>query len=314
MAVGAPDPATQQDVVNLLRRALPELVISPFDEAAALVQGLRQDDFDCVLLSDHLPIFNSVNLLRQIRLTPNCKHLPIVILADNDESLAAVKAIKLGATDYLPKQKMSVVSLRQAVLASINAGEQAQQQEDRTRQLQAQALSDPLTGLGNRRAFQQQLDELTHPQRRRPRRFALVLIDLNQFKQVNDRFGHHAGDTVLIEVAHGLQHTTRANDGVFRLGGDEFAVLIDNYPAAIDAQRMAERLHAQLARPIGHADQICYPGGASLGVALYPDHGSLAGELTAAADRAMYRSKSRGGGVSLAASEDAGAAGDGGTD
>lgn len=171
------------------------------------------------------------------------------------------------------------------------------------------AVRDPLTSLPNRRLFQHRLDQELASVRRRDRRFALLFLDLDGFKQVNDEFGHDAGDALLRAVAAALGGAVRAEDTLARLGGDEFGVLVTDVASASDAETVARKLLEALAAPLA-AFATAAPLGASIGVAIGPDHGVDADGLLRAADRAMYAVKARGGhGVGVGEPADGAAAG-----
>ncbi|BBH69961.1 hypothetical protein ACTI_66460 [Actinoplanes sp. OR16] len=153
-----------------------------------------------------------------------------------------------------------------------------------------EATHDSLTGLGNRAKLHHELDAAV----RRGLPFSLLLIDLDRFKEVNDTLGHHAGDELLVEVAHRLGDDRRAGDVVVRLGGDEFALVL---PAAPDqAQQAGHRILDALRRPISLND-LLVDIDASIGVASYPGDGHDAEQLLQHADVAMYDAKRRHGGV-----------------
>lgn len=152
------------------------------------------------------------------------------------------------------------------------------------------ATRDPLTGLANRHRFQEQLD---HELLRAPRtggRVGLMYIDLDGFKAVNDRLGHHAGDALLQHVAARLRECVRASDTVARLGGDEFAIILPALHQAQDALHVGEKLLARLAEPYA-LDADTARISASIGFALHPQDGRNATELIHGADRAMYEAK-----------------------
>ncbi len=155
------------------------------------------------------------------------------------------------------------------------------------------AISDPLTGLHNRRAFQARLAEEVERANRTGDPFALLLLDLDCFKALNDTFGHPAGDAVLRAVTAVLRQELRAVDLPARIGGEEFAVLLPQTAGqgALDA---AERLRAAVAaQPIAHQG-AALPVTASVGVACYPDHAAGDQALVQAADRALYAAKRAG--------------------
>ncbi|MCO3636932.1 diguanylate cyclase [Pseudomonas aeruginosa] len=157
-------------------------------------------------------------------------------------------------------------------------------------QLLEMAYRDPLTGLGNRKAFDEQLGQALLRAGSGGSELALLYLDLDRFKEVNDRFGHDVGDALLRTVAERVRSTLRQPDKAYRLGGDEFAVLLEDSQEN-NPQRLAERLLAALVQPIalnGERIDFVTP---SIGIALYPRHAGDAEGLVRAADSAMYEAK-----------------------
>jgi diguanylate cyclase len=157
-------------------------------------------------------------------------------------------------------------------------------------QRQHEATHDALTDLPNRRKFFEQV-RVTHDQARRHHRsYAVALVDLDGFKQINDRLGHQIGDLVLQEVADRLRRARRSTDVVARLGGDEFAVLIGDVADADDALTGVERISQEFDAPFENAG-FPLKMGASVGVAVFPEHGTDVELLLQHADEAMYDAK-----------------------
>ena len=161
------------------------------------------------------------------------------------------------------------------------------------KELERRALHDPLTGLANRVLF---ADRLARALSKRDERVAVLFLDLDDFKTINDTQGHHAGDELLIEVANALAGTVRPADTVARLGGDEFAVLIEGASEGI-ARRLAERLHAALRQPMRVAGQE-RSAGVSIGISIGTSGAAEAETLMREADIAMYVAKGAGKGGS----------------
>lgn len=171
--------------------------------------------------------------------------------------------------------------------------------------LTRQALHDSLTGLPNRAFFIRELKRtLARQKRRRENRFCVLFIDLNHFKPVNDRFGHAAGDQLLVAAARRLEGAVRPGDVVARLGGDEFTVLLDQVEHAEQAARVAQRILDQLRQPFcvgepqagGEVESRTVQISASIGIAGANVLYERAEELLHDADMAMYRAKSKDGG------------------
>jgi diguanylate cyclase (GGDEF)-like protein/PAS domain S-box-containing protein len=185
------------------------------------------------------------------------------------------------APTYVDDRPLFIVIARDATLRKLH--------ED---QLTHQATHDALTGLANRQLFDELLVRASYRTDRSRAPAAVLFVDLDGFKDVNDIFGHQAGDRVLAETAHRLEATVRPGDVVSRLGGDEFAVLCENLSHPGDAERIAERIVASLRRPIPVASGVAQIS-ASVGVAV-----AVAGEGAASvlsrADQAMYDAKRAG--------------------
>jgi diguanylate cyclase (GGDEF)-like protein len=171
----------------------------------------------------------------------------------------------------------------------------------RSRELESLANTDPLTGLYNLRYLQQALRQLLGVQKRYQHPFAVLLLDVDGLKRVNDAYGHGAGDRLLMQVALAVRRSIRAVDTPARLGGDEFCVLALHQNAAgaeILAQRLAEAVEAEVETPEGGVV------GVSIGVVSCPEHGDEPERLLDLADRAMYRAKSGGERVAVGAPDE----------
>ena len=156
--------------------------------------------------------------------------------------------------------------------------------------LRFRANHDALTGLPNRRLFEDRLQSAIASALRHGERFALMLVDLDRFKGVNDRFGHLAGDALLVEVGRRLQRCVRASDTVARLGGDEFAVILGEVSGREDAVEVAARICTSMAEPFELGEGVAQIG-ASVGIALGPQDDADAEELQRRADAALYTVK-----------------------
>lgn len=169
--------------------------------------------------------------------------------------------------------------------------------------MQQRLLTDRLTGLANREAALRRIEEriILHRRSGDSRAFALLFIDLNHFKQVNDLHGHDAGDLVLRTMGERMKSTLRGSDLVARYAGDEFLILLDSVDNRANVDRIRQSLEAKLAEPItlgadvdggvGGASRPVTPGGASIGMALYPDDGQDVDSLVKRADAEMYERK-----------------------
>jgi len=151
------------------------------------------------------------------------------------------------------------------------------------------AYHDALTGMPNRRLLEDRLEQALARADRRPHKVAVLALDLDNFKEVNDTFGHRVGDLVLKSVVTRVKARLRASDTLARTGGDEFTVVAE-VADALGAQILVSALELAFARPFEVEGELVTTG-ASIGVALYPDDGRSADELHSAADKVMYVAK-----------------------
>ncbi|HWG07291.1 MAG TPA: EAL domain-containing protein [Beijerinckiaceae bacterium] len=178
-----------------------------------------------------------------------------------------------------------------SIVAAIDVTEQLRAE----RRLAHYARHDPLTNLGNRRAFSEHIESAFAESRVSPTPFAILCIDLDRFKEINDGFGHPIGDEILCEVARRLE---RAAGGAFvaRMGGDEFAIVTGADTNATAVAQIADRVHANLAESFGIRGQLMHVR-VSIGVAAYPADGQDEQTLMCNADAALYRAKTEGRGI-----------------
>jgi diguanylate cyclase (GGDEF)-like protein len=196
--------------------------------------------------------------------------------------LGLAPMVALAADFALP----SVALLFLPLLAVHRGGRQAIAKEH-------QALHDALTGLPNRSLFSHRIEQVLNAGRRADRIAAVMLIDLDHFKEINDTLGHHAGDRLLQEVAERLDASLDEQDTVARLGGDEFGVLLPDVSDDEEASAVAQRLLTQLREPFS-IDGLTLEVDASIGIACAPEHGSDVEQLNQRADIAMYAAKEGG--------------------
>ncbi len=176
----------------------------------------------------------------------------------------------------------------QGVILSITDISERKASEERIRYL---ATHDSLTGLSNRASFLEQMNASLLMARRQHSRFALLYLDLDHFKEINDNLGHAAGDALLMETAQRLRRCLRASDLLARQGGDEFMALLHDMVGMNEALAVAEKIRRAVGAPIlleGREARVSV----SIGIALYPDHGTDLDSLSRHADAAMYRDKS----------------------
>ncbi|MGG2395637.1 diguanylate cyclase [Pseudomonas sp. SH1-B] len=208
--------------------------------------------------------------------------------ADAQQQADREKTARLAQLQASADELQAAVTARTAELAATN-----EQLRAREHELQHAAFHDPLTELPNRRYLVERCESALAHAERHQESVALLLIDLDHFKPINDRFGHAAGDLMLQVIAKRLREHVRAGDAVSRLGGDEFAALICGSDAESQAREIAARLVAELSVPVHYgAERLRVT--VSIGVALYPSHAQSFTALYKTADASLYRVKELG--------------------
>jgi diguanylate cyclase (GGDEF)-like protein len=160
--------------------------------------------------------------------------------------------------------------------------------------LRSQAYRDHLTGLANRALLNDRCQLAMERTKRSQTSFAILMVDLNRFKEINDNHGHAAGDYLLTVVAQRLASAVRTIDTVARLGGDEFVIVIDSVSERSELTRIGQKLIDRLSERITLESGVDVSVGASIGFAVYPDDGSTTSELLEVADQSMYQCKTSG--------------------
>lgn len=250
------------------------------DGLAALMQG----DYAACLLDYRLGERDGLELIREAN-ERNC-HVPIIFLTAETGALVDIQAMNAGALDYLVKGEINAALLERSLRYALKLG-------DTLEALRKLATRDGLTGLLNRRMFEQIFSEELERAQRFKHSFALIILDIDFFKKVNDTHGHPVGDVVLREVAGRLQSRVRSVDRVMRYGGEEFAILMFESDAGM-AREFATRLCADVRREPVKAGELQLPVTLSAGVAMFPDDGKTKAAVVQAADDALYAAKEAG--------------------
>jgi diguanylate cyclase (GGDEF)-like protein len=210
----------------------------------------------------------------------------IVVLTRFEDREFSIQAIQAGAQDCIARTQFLNCDVGQVL-------RHAEERKRAERRLANIAFHDPLTGLANRSLLRQQLARAAAFAKRSHGRFAVLAIDLDRFKFINDSLGHDAGDAFLQEIAHRLQLAVRDTDTVARLGGDEFAVLATPLAHSEDIEPLSERILSELRRPLEISGVRIQPT-ASIGAAIFPESGKDSDALLSAADAALYAVKENG--------------------
>lgn len=252
----------------------------------------NNEGLDVILLDLLLPDSQGMDTLSRIQSVT--QDIPVIVLSNHDDESFAVKTVQMGAQDYLVKERVDRDVLARAIRYAIERHQMIKKLEQAQGELQEIARYDSLTGLSNRNFFYEQLDKLIARVRRENKLMAVMFLDLDNFKPVNDEHGHSVGDLLLQSVAKRITSCLRKNDIAARLGGDEFIIAYDTSgneeSLAIAAQRIIEVI-SDIYILSGQELKIS----ASIGVSVYPKDGVDMDVLIKNADTAMYSTKEDGG-------------------
>ncbi len=284
----------------------PVVVLADDDPSIRLMvrHVLESEDFDIVEASDGLEAIKAVEkhhpaLILLDAVMPGidgfttCQQIkekghtdiPVMMITGLDDDASVERAYEVGAIDFITKPiKWAVLKHRvKSVVAKVIA----------ERKVQLLAYRDNLTGLPNRLLFADRLEQAVKRSERSRTSMALMLVDIDDFKLVNDSFGHDAGDKLIKAVGELISKSLRRADTIARLGGDEFAVVIEGIDGPDDAISIADNLTTILEHNVRLDDQETYTS-ASIGIAVYPGDGKDARTLLKNADTAMFRAKENG--------------------
>jgi len=270
--------------VTLSRTPTGQYDLTRVDTLADALTTLEEGAYDVVLLDINLPDAQGAEPVKQIALSRN--RAPVVVVSALEDEAFAVDMIRAGAQDYVVKGSDAYRNLHRTMLYAVERKET----ETRLRKL---ASFDPLTNLANRPELCLQLSKACAHADRHGEMVGVFLIDLDNFKMLNDTLGHAAGDDVLTGVANVLEGSIRRGDTAARIGGDEFCVILEGLHSVSSARVWAGKCLKALNEYLyKHGKGL--PLSASIGGCLYPSDGEEVDELLQNADRAMYTVKRQG--------------------
>lgn len=275
------DPAQTEMITGWLEQANAKVTHCADGNAAR--EAMVKEAPDLILMDTRLPGIDGLSLARLVRQDSRFGLTPIVFLTSNDTVAEQIEALSAGADHFL----IEPVDRELLTHLVVNRAE-------RGRRLREMVHRDGLTGLLNHATLMAELEHAVEYARRHGESFAFLMVDVDHFKRINDRFGHLAGDQVLLHVARVFQTTARASDLIGRYGGEEFGMILrrtDRAGAGVLAQKLRQALAEQPA-VVGGGEQI--PVRVCIGIAAYPDDAHGAGDLAQLADAALYRAKAAG--------------------
>jgi len=250
-------------------------------EVAAEVERMRPD---VILMDALMPVMDGFAACARLQESPEGREIPVLMITALEDSASIERAFAVGASDYIPKPiHLAVVNQRVRRLVEATRAE---------RHVRHLAYSDALTGLPNRALFNDHLNCCIERAGPAAQSLALLYLDLDRFKFVNDTLGHEIGDKLLKTVSERIRACVRSSDCVARLGGDEFAIVVDDLPNVSVASAAAQKICRAVTAPFdidGHDIVVS----ASIGIALFPRDGIDSSALLRRADTAMYRAKKK---------------------
>lgn len=283
----------------LLKPVEVDIITASNGEQALEAARENEDHIALILLDVQMPGMDGFEVARKLHASEKTRSLPIIFITANQDDVHIEEAYLAGAVDYIQKpiRKTALLSKVNVFLDlwSLRYGLEQEVEHRRAAEHRVEHLAthDPLTNLPNRRGLYEELGELIYRSKRYRYSSAVIYVDLDGFKHVNDQFGHEAGDRLLTQVSSNFKKIVRQTDSVARIGGDEFIVLITDIDRETTLITKIEKLLQEAARPIeckGHKISVS----ASIGIALFPEHGENAETLLHHADQAMYQAKKHG--------------------
>ena len=259
-------------------------VVEATNGVEALQITIRQSP-DLILMDAVMPEMDGFRATEELKGMPDYVDIPVLVITALDDDRSVSRAFEVGACDYITKPVNWSV-LRQRVRRLLYTAEAE-------RKIRHLAYHDTLTGLPNRLLFMDRMDQAISRAQRNDDGFALLFIDVDHFKVINDSMGHEAGDQLLTQVTRRLSLNVRRSDTIARLGGDEFTVILENVGEPETVVMVTKNLLETLCKPINIGGREVHVS-ASVGIAMYPDDGENFGHLLKNADTAMYRAKAQG--------------------
>lgn len=287
------DEVDRKAVVRALKQPSLSLEIL---QCATASEGLRlaaTEHFDAILLDYRLPDQDGIEVLHALR-SGRFEGVAVIMLSRQEDPVIAENCLEAGAQDYLLKDEVNGRRLTRAVMQARQRYLMEEALRASHEELRILSERDSLTGLANRRGFEIALNGALDRAKRGQGGLAVLLLDLDDFKSINDTLGHSIGDDLLVEIARRMRLVVRNDDFLCRLGGDEFVVVARNLERDEQAALLGDRLIGAFREPI-MLSSLELVVTSSIGVAVLGDSSESATDLLKHADVAMYRAKRDGG-------------------
>ena len=265
------------------------IAVNSVEEA---LTACESQPIDCIVVDYQFP--GGPNGLEGIKILHHqSPHVPIIMLTGSGNEMVATEAMKRGASDYIIKENLTATLLKKSILNALEKAGLEKQLRDKESYIEYIAYHDYLTNLPNRPLFYHDLSKTLAQAKRHKKMFAVMLLDLDEFKNINDTFGHDVGDQLLTLVAVRLQSALRAEDTLARVGGDEFGILLNELENQDNAAFVAKNLILSLKKSFTINNKKMNMT-ASIGIAIYPCIADSVDDLLSKADKAMYVAKHHG--------------------
>lgn len=294
------DIAANLTAIEMLLKPLAADVITASSGNSGLAKALQYNDIALVLLDVNMPDMNGfevAELLNDIEETENLSIIFLTAQQPSDENL--LRGYQNGAVDYILKPISPDILLSKAqIFINIwnmrdNLEQEIKRREIAEREIEYLAMHDPLTNLPNRWQIQESMQNAIDRARRQEHQLAVLFLDLDGFKKINDELGHKAGDAFLNELASRFRENIRSFDLIARFGGDEFIIVLTDISDSLALTTKLKQLTQIASLPaFWHGNEM--RAGVSIGISIYPDHGLDSDLLINCADNAMYQAKQSG--------------------
>ena len=290
------DLVDRKHIQRTLRRGNSDITVIEAENVDLGLEQLKSHDFDVVLCDFNMPRKTGIDMIEALKVgnSPDSKvGTPIIIISTSEDEELAMRCLEAGAQDFLTKTDISGFRLRRAIASAKTRFKLEDRLVKSHKKIQVMAEQDGLTKLANRHMFDTRLEQTLNELKRSKERVALILLDLDHFKDVNDNYGHDVGDELLQRVVNRIKGCLRGSEVFARLGGDEFAIILSQLESVHIADKVAGRILKVLEKPF-LIKGVMVSIGASIGIAFCPDNAKNRTEIFKFADIAMYKAKALG--------------------
>ncbi|NRT72260.1 two-component system response regulator [Clostridium beijerinckii] len=286
-------PIERKIIGQAIKKRFPEINIVEVENGLNISEKLIKNNIHLCILDIMMPEKNGFEVLKEINDDITLKEIPVIVCTGISDKEAIEKALNLGAYDYFTKplsEENLKISLPLKAKNAIDLMKRKEELKKKESEIYNLAYRNSITGLPNKNMFKETLGALINEDKNQQESFAMIYIDLDNFKEVNGAFGHTFGDRVLNCLSKRLKKNEKENCKVFNIGGDEFVFLVKDKKEQGEVEILLQKLLKIIKEPI-FVDNNVFHISASGGVVFYPEHGGSFDELLKNVDAAMYRAK-----------------------